>query len=149
MLPDWPAIYGKHALLYLVVWGIHCVLNPSNGVLGRFDLATLCGCHTLNVCCVMICSEKPVGDCLLRLPCLPHQSIIQGSIWMGWYYVEPLVNIFSYFTGRMGVLIRYGAQLDLCELQCDLKLDTTHSYICSCCLTWLSVLINSCITLLV
>jgi len=24
-------------------------------VFGRFDLAALCGCHTLNVCCVMLC----------------------------------------------------------------------------------------------
>jgi hypothetical protein len=26
------------------------VLNPSDGVFGRFDLVALCGCHTLNVC---------------------------------------------------------------------------------------------------
>ena len=26
-------------------------LDPSYGVFGRFDLAALCGCHTLNVCC--------------------------------------------------------------------------------------------------
>ena len=26
-------------------------LDPSDGVFGRFDLAALCGCHTLNVCC--------------------------------------------------------------------------------------------------
>ena len=33
--------------------GSHCVwtLDPSDGVFGRFDLAALCGCHTLNVCC--------------------------------------------------------------------------------------------------
>ena len=27
------------------------MLDPSDGVFGRFDLAALCGCHTLNVCC--------------------------------------------------------------------------------------------------
>ena len=26
-----------------------------DGVFGRFDLAALCGCHTLNVCYVMLC----------------------------------------------------------------------------------------------
>ena len=34
----------------LVVWKPLC-LDPSAGVFGRFDLAALCGCHTLNVCC--------------------------------------------------------------------------------------------------
>ena len=33
----------------------HCVLDPSDGVFGRFDLAALGGCHTLNVCYVMLC----------------------------------------------------------------------------------------------
>ena len=37
-------------LLELVVWKPLC-LDPSDGVFGRFDLAALCGCHTLNVCC--------------------------------------------------------------------------------------------------
>ena len=27
------------------------MLDPFDGVFGRFDLAALCGCHTLNVCC--------------------------------------------------------------------------------------------------
>ena len=30
------------------------VLDPSDGVFGRFDLAALCGCHTLNVCCLLL-----------------------------------------------------------------------------------------------
>ena len=34
----------------VVVWKPLC-LDPSDGVFGRFDLAALCGCHTLNVCC--------------------------------------------------------------------------------------------------
>ena len=29
--------------------------DPSDGVFGRFDLAALGGCHTLNVCYVMLC----------------------------------------------------------------------------------------------
>ena len=33
----------------LVVWN-PLFLDPSDGVFGRFDLAALCGCHTLNVC---------------------------------------------------------------------------------------------------
>ena len=30
--------------------GIHLLLDPSDGVFGRFDLAALCGCLTLTVC---------------------------------------------------------------------------------------------------
>ena len=33
----------------LVVWN-PLFLDPSAGVFGRFDLAALCGCHTLDVC---------------------------------------------------------------------------------------------------
>ena len=40
---------------WLVVWKPLC-LDPSDGVFGRFDLAALCGCHTLNVCCCCCCS---------------------------------------------------------------------------------------------
>ena len=36
-------------LAQLMVWNPLC-LDPSDGVVGRFDLAALCGCHTLNVC---------------------------------------------------------------------------------------------------
>ena len=42
---------------------VYCWLVSSNmqdhGVFGRFDLAALCGCHTLNVCYVM--SLTPIG----------------------------------------------------------------------------------------
>ena len=41
---------------WLVVWKPLC-LDPSDGVFGRFDLAALCGCHTLNVCCC--CCSQP------------------------------------------------------------------------------------------
>ena len=35
------------------------VLDPSDGVFGRFDLAlALCGCHTLHVCYVMWLSKR-------------------------------------------------------------------------------------------
>ena len=40
--------------LTLVVSNPLC-LDPSDGVFGRFDLAALCGCHTLNVC-YLLCS---------------------------------------------------------------------------------------------
>ena len=43
-------------LIELVVWKPLC-LDPSDGVFGRFDLAALCGCHTLNVCCCYIHSS--------------------------------------------------------------------------------------------
>ena len=31
--------------------GTVCCYELTLGVFGRFDLAALCGCHTLNVCC--------------------------------------------------------------------------------------------------
>ena len=37
------------------------MLDPSDGVFGRFDLAALCGCHTLNVCCCC-CYEFHMDD---------------------------------------------------------------------------------------
>ena len=49
---------GWQAAWYPFAWwyGTHCVLDPSDGVFGRFDLAALGGCHTLNVCYVMLCT---------------------------------------------------------------------------------------------
>ena len=44
----------------LVVW-IPLFLDPSDGVFGRFDLAALCGCRTLNFC-LFVC---PVPYCPL------------------------------------------------------------------------------------
>ena len=35
--------------LLIMVW-IPLFLDPSDGVFGRFDLAALCGCRTLNFC---------------------------------------------------------------------------------------------------
>ena len=35
------------------------MLDPSDGVFGRFDLAALCGCHTLNVCCCCTVAGVP------------------------------------------------------------------------------------------
>ena len=46
----------------LVVW-IPLFLDPSDGVFGRFDLAALCGCRTLNFC-LFVCS---LGWCAGRL----------------------------------------------------------------------------------
>ena len=46
-------------------------LDPSDGVFGRFDLAALCGCHTLNVCYVMLCiGTWPLGWILCTKPSL-------------------------------------------------------------------------------
>ena len=47
----------------LVVW-IPLFLDPSDGAFGRFDLAALCGCRTLNFCLfVYIASGKAVVKC--------------------------------------------------------------------------------------
>ena len=43
------SIQGPCIRLVLVVWN-PLLLDPSDGVFGRFDLASLCGCHTINVC---------------------------------------------------------------------------------------------------
>ena len=38
-------------------------LDPSDGVFGRFDLAALCGCRTLNSCLFVCDSESDIsGD---------------------------------------------------------------------------------------
>ena len=34
----------------MCVWQLVVIFSRVNGVFGRFDLAALCGCHTLNVC---------------------------------------------------------------------------------------------------
>ena len=41
-------------------------LDPSGGVFGRFNLAALCGCHTLNACYVMLCLSTHHLACLLQ-----------------------------------------------------------------------------------
>ena len=46
----WIHVSVSVSTAWLVVWKPLC-LDPSDGVFGRFDLAALCGCHTLNVCC--------------------------------------------------------------------------------------------------
>ena len=51
--------------LKLIGWsGIHSVLDPSDGVFGRFDLPALCVCHTLNGCCC--CTGRPTTLCYKR-----------------------------------------------------------------------------------
>ena len=39
----------------LVVWKSLC-LDPSDGVFGCFNVAALRGCHTLNVCLLLVLS---------------------------------------------------------------------------------------------
>ena len=47
-----------------------CVMPGfTNGVFGRFDLAALGGCHTLNVCCCCCCS------CVVRKAILFQQFL--------------------------------------------------------------------------
>ena len=43
----------------LVVW-IPLFLDPSDGAFGRFDLAALCGCRTLNFC-LFVCLDVVTG----------------------------------------------------------------------------------------
>ena len=52
----------------LVVW-IPLFLDPSDGVFGRFDLAALCGCRTLNFCLFVCfdCSAKLMAAMSLAL----------------------------------------------------------------------------------
>ena len=67
----------------VVVWSPLC-LDPSDGVLGRFDLAALSGCHTLNVVWFVlshvICSSRQcVADpCRLRRPTVAHVCTPKG-----------------------------------------------------------------------
>ena len=54
----------------LVVW-IPLFLDPSDGAFGRFDLAALCGCRTLNFClfvCYGFLFDEP------KLPLEPRTS---------------------------------------------------------------------------
>ena len=58
----------------LVVW-IPLFLDPSDGVFGRFDLAALCGCRTLNFC-LFVCltgvqeANHPACNGLICIPAL-------------------------------------------------------------------------------
>ena len=47
----------------LVVW-IPLFLDPSDGAFGRFDLAALCGCRTLNFCLFNHSSRRNGYGCL-------------------------------------------------------------------------------------
>ena len=51
----------------LVVW-IPLFLDPSDGAFGRFDLAALCGCRTLNFC-LFVCSSHLASIKLLNYVC--------------------------------------------------------------------------------
>ena len=59
-----------HIHVSIVVW-IPLFLDPSDGVFGRFDLAALCGCRTLNFClfCFQLLVQQPSSDetCTLLL----------------------------------------------------------------------------------
>ena len=72
--PYWPVTqYG----VVLRWYGTHCLLDPSDGVFGRFDLAALGGCHTLNVCYVMLCyggRERARGEIGLQ-----REIVVEGA----------------------------------------------------------------------
>ena len=60
VIPGWVSLYVLLVVggWVVVVVGWWLCLDPSDGVFGRFDLAALCGCHTLNVCFVMLLDLK-------------------------------------------------------------------------------------------
>ena len=63
-----PALNVVHETSCLVVW-IPLFLDPSDGVFGRFDLAALCGCRTLNFCLfcfTQTCSYLDFNQFLIR-----------------------------------------------------------------------------------
>ena len=73
----------------LVVWN-PLFLDPSDGVFGRFDLAALCGCCTLNVClfvCIfeldyrMIMDSLPIAlsDSLTNNECLTPRPNLNNT----------------------------------------------------------------------
>ena len=63
----------------LVVW-IPLFLDPSDGVFGRFDLAALCGCRTLNFCLfvleLLLLSDSPhLGENVFGINCMQSSGI--------------------------------------------------------------------------
>ena len=75
----------------LVVW-IPLFLDPSDGVFGRFDLAALCGCRTLNFClfCLFLIMGSVLPGYMFRYQyCLVGglEAIVLGSIrWCVWSF---------------------------------------------------------------
>ena len=55
------------------------MLDPSDGVFGRFDLAALCGCRTLNFCLFvcLLCGCASV-HCAPRPTALQHAGTLQS-----------------------------------------------------------------------
>ena len=65
----------------LVVW-IPLFLDPSDGVFGRFDLAALCGCRTLNFCLFVthnLWSGAQIDPLHEHNPKQAHQAAACGS----------------------------------------------------------------------
>jgi hypothetical protein len=62
------SLNGPDSLGDLLGFVAPSVLDPSDGVFGRFDLVALCGCHTLNVClfvCIQEVLRGIIGGCML------------------------------------------------------------------------------------
>ena len=65
----------------LVVW-IPLFLDPSDGAFGRFDLAALCGCRTLNFCLfVYVCLGLPKVFLLIGGVAFIVFGPIRWSVW--------------------------------------------------------------------
>ena len=56
-------VQGSFGSCALLLQSQQARIFPVYGVFGHFDLAALCGCHTINVCYVMLCFGLCVGLC--------------------------------------------------------------------------------------
>ena len=66
---------GCNALRNILSIEVVFFLDPSDGVFGRFDLAALCGCRTLNFC-LFVCLARVGLQSSVRGPLLvcPHHT---------------------------------------------------------------------------
>ena len=87
-------------------------LDPSDGVFGRFDLAALFGCHTLDVCHLMLCynylaladgrqSLICLGQLVICIPCLSRWTI-HGAKPLAVFCLD-----LSAVTDTSGIMLQY------------------------------------------
>ena len=94
----------------LVVW-IPLFLDPSDGAFGRFDLAALCGCRTLNFCLFV---------CLLSGACRVLWQVRQvwGYLLPHWAVSRDLCTTYGVF-GRFDLAALCGCRTFIfCSLVC-------------------------------
>ena len=65
-------------------------LDPSDGVFGRFDLAALCGCRTLNVCLFVSMADSELS----RMRCVAgHGGSPLQTVCVCWYCFDYLLRV--------------------------------------------------------